>query len=63
MNPKPITPKPPDDEPEAGAIQPPPRTLPPEIDHRDKVPREHPQGERVQQSDSDEDARSRRRDI
>ena len=62
MNPKPITPKPPDDLPEAGAIQP-PRTLPQESDHGDKAPREHPQGDRVQQSDSDEDARSRRRDI
>lgn len=61
MNPKPITPKPPDDEPEAGAIQ--PRTTPQESGHRDKTGREHPQGDRVQESDSDEDARSRRRDI
>jgi len=61
MNPQTVTPTPPDDEPDAGAAQ--PRTTPKEGGHPDKTPREHPQGERVQQSDSDEDARSRRRDV
>lgn len=61
MNPKSVMPTPPDDEPDAAAVQ--PRKAPQEAPHPDKTPREHPQGERLPQSDSDEDARSRRRDI
>lgn len=61
MNPRPLPTPPRDEEPRAGTVQP-PRTLPHEADHRDKPLRDHPQGERVE-SDSDEDSRSRRRDL